>query len=298
MKKYLILMPLLVISFASSCSNNNAELKVSVDAKYCTISGLNPTYRTNEEVKLKVNPINDYFILPNADNVHVYGADEYQYSVTSGELSFKITRDTTIRLIGESTYGEVIDYNQLRFYNYAERYCDNRETRAIEWIKAKFTWDFSSVTEQTSKTLLFEQLATLGLNTSELSGTKEVTQSEDTNEKFYSYVYKDEDLVKYFPDLEGNYYFGKFTGSITGEKVYIFSMLQQKYMPFVKPEVDPESINELKSTAKAFIGFSYYTNTDPQGVVRDLDITFESFDIGDGSLINGHLVINYLFDEH
>ncbi len=274
----------------TSCSPNIHNLKVYVDNQYCNIEGLNDSYSYNSEVKLKIKPINKYFLVPTEANVGVYGVDEYQYDVFHGELSFRITRDTSVRLVAEPIYGDPITYNQMRFYNYAEIYGDVSETGAIQWTQADFVWDFSSVTDETSKSLLFAKLKTLGLDTSDLLGQATVEQAPETNE-YFSYMYKDSDLIKFFPDESHNTYFGEYVEPGIKSTRHLFSMYQLKYAPFVKP--DEEEVAG-KPTTPAFIAFNKINDND-QAAVCDLKIDFASYDIGDGHLIDGYLDIHYDF---
>lgn len=107
MKKKILLMPLMVVSLFTSCSNggnDSGEVSLATRVKYCTVKGQKEKYNKGERVNLTFTPY-PYFTLPNKEDLFIGGVNDFDYSVETGELSFNITTRTAIMVECTNTFG-------------------------------------------------------------------------------------------------------------------------------------------------------------------------------------------------
>lgn len=199
MKKCLIALFLLP-SFLS-CANKTCY--VTINASNCVIEGLESSYKSGTRVNAKVTVNDLIYSLPIAKMLQANGVSSLKYDEKTGDLSFVVEDDVNISAIAESFYGPETTYTAV-LQNYEHNSPENTVYDA--WEKAKFNWDFSSVTNPDDQSILFDKLKIYGLETDQLSGELTLTQVIDEDSKIIP-IFSFNDFFVSFPYYKENRYF-------------------------------------------------------------------------------------------
>ena len=274
------LLAVLPTGLFTSC--NPGPVTLELVSNHCSITGQKTKYSYGEEVNIHIDPESKFYYRPSNENIGVYGITNFSYDEDVGDLKFRITNNVRIEANGECKYGEEVSRSEFTSLLGGDTLDGHPVVpiREFEFLNYDFWWDFSTVTNETTKEALFALLSEKGLVTDQLAGHKTYVETRvlDAPDPVKSYAYTESGFnATFLYQSQKDHYFLKKNRNIDGPRlegnVYLKNFEFLEGHPTTSAMLTFKINNSLDTTNGAIVAYELY---------------FENFNLSD-DYINGYL---------
>lgn len=180
-RKSFVLLSSVITLFSCGSGSSHPDLyTVEVNTRDYMVEGSNK-YQFGKEANLTIVPKNNAFLLPNDEDIIVYGANNVSYDKSTGKLNFIVNRDIRIDIITNSVYGREITLAEAGAWFNSHLIKEDIYT----WSKQNYSWNLPGVNFPDNQITTFIKEEILSKSTFIKStditssiGSKEITNTE------------------------------------------------------------------------------------------------------------------------